>query len=74
MEKGWGRKVGKDISVVVNRNKKFVPLILSFVLTDSTNDRFLWKFAQGTLKVYKTTGKNNYVMLCEPGYISFGGG
>ena len=38
------------------------------------DNRFLWKFTQGTLKVYKTTGKNNYVMLCEPGYISFGGG
>lgn len=37
-------------------------------------ESFLWKFTQGTLKVYKTTGKNSYVMLCEPGYISFGGG
>jgi len=37
-------------------------------------ESFLWKFTQGILKVYKTTGKNNYVMLCEPGYISFGGG
>jgi len=37
-------------------------------------ESFLWKFTQGSLKVYKTTGKNNYVMLCEPDYISFGGG
>jgi len=37
-------------------------------------ESFLWKYAQGTLKVYKTTGRNNYVALCEPGYISFGGG
>ncbi|KAF8815328.1 TLD-domain-containing protein [Phlegmacium glaucopus] len=40
----------------------------------SGGESFLWKFTQGTLKVYKTTGKNNYVALCEPGYISFGGG
>ena len=51
----------------------FLSFFLS--LTDlRTIIRFLWKFTQGILKVYKTTGKNNYVMLCEPSYISFGGG
>ncbi|KAF8815274.1 TLD-domain-containing protein, partial [Phlegmacium glaucopus] len=35
-------------------------------------ESFLWKFTEGTL--YKTTGKNNYVALYEPSYISFGGG
>jgi len=37
-------------------------------------ESFLWKFTQGTLKVYQTTGMNSYVALCEPDYISFGGG
>jgi hypothetical protein len=35
---------------------------------------FLWKYVDGILKVFKATGKNNYVALCEPDYISFGGG
>jgi hypothetical protein len=30
--------------------------------------------ADGTLRVYKWTGKNDYVALCETDYISFGGG
>lgn len=34
---------------------------------------FLWKF-KDTLHVYKWTGKNDYVALCEPDYLSFGGG
>ncbi|KAF8147825.1 TLDc domain-containing protein, partial [Crassisporium funariophilum] len=37
-------------------------------------ESFLWKYERGSLKVYKTTGKNNYVALCESNYISFGGG
>ncbi|KAF8957182.1 TLD-domain-containing protein [Flammula alnicola] len=37
-------------------------------------ESFLWKYVHDTLKVFKCTGKNNYVALCEPGYISFGGG
>lgn len=39
--------------------------------------RFLWKVKDKNkpeVKVYKWTGKNDYVALCEPGYISFGGG
>lgn len=34
---------------------------------------FLWKF-KDTLHLYKWTGKNDYVALCEPEYLSFGGG
>lgn len=34
---------------------------------------FLWKF-KDTLHVYKWTGKNDYVALCESEYLSFGGG
>lgn len=40
-------------------------------------DRFLWKVKdkeKPQVKVYKWTGKNDYVALCEPGFISFGGG
>jgi hypothetical protein len=38
--------------------------------------RFLWTYGkgEGELKVFKWTGKNDYVALCEPDYISFGGG
>ncbi|TFY50507.1 hypothetical protein EVG20_g11476, partial [Dentipellis fragilis] len=35
--------------------------------------RFLFTFSD-KLHVYKWTGKNDYVALCEPKYISFGGG
>ncbi|KIM74762.1 hypothetical protein PILCRDRAFT_14200 [Piloderma croceum F 1598] len=36
--------------------------------------RFLWRYVEGKLDVYKWTGKNDYVALCEPEYLSFGGG
>lgn len=39
--------------------------------------RFMWKVkdkGKPDVKVYKWTGKNDYVALCEPDYISFGGG
>ncbi|KAG2357240.1 TLD-domain-containing protein [Suillus spraguei] len=39
-----------------------------------SGESFLWRYQQGTLDVYKWTGKNDYVALCEPGFISFGGG
>ena len=73
MEEGsvWGRKVGKDILVVVNRKLSFLYRMIWMTYYLS---RFLWKFTQGNLQVYKTTGRNNYVALCEPDYISFGGG
>ncbi|KAJ7730243.1 TLD-domain-containing protein [Mycena maculata] len=39
-------------------------------------ESFLWRFvaSSGTFDVYKWTGKNEYVALCEDNYISFGGG
>ncbi|KIM37742.1 hypothetical protein M413DRAFT_448260 [Hebeloma cylindrosporum] len=37
-------------------------------------ESFLWKYAELTFKIFKCTGKNNYVAFCEPEYISFGGG
>ena len=37
--------------------------------------RFLWRLLPGKeLRIYKWTGKNDYVALCEPEYLSFGGG
>ncbi|KAG1727275.1 TLD-domain-containing protein [Suillus paluster] len=55
-----------------------------------SGESFLWKYhrpspssedslngledSEGTLDVYKWTGRNDYVALCEPGFISFGGG
>lgn len=36
--------------------------------------RFLWRYVGGKFQVFKWTGKNEYVALCEPEYLSFGGG
>jgi TLD len=35
---------------------------------------FMWNYVGGKFQVFKWTGRNNYVALCEPEYISFGGG
>ncbi|KAJ7809001.1 hypothetical protein B0H14DRAFT_2380082 [Mycena olivaceomarginata] len=39
-------------------------------------ESFLWRYlpSSGKFDVYKWTGKNDYVALCEEGFISFGGG
>ncbi|KAJ6463562.1 TLD-domain-containing protein [Mycena sanguinolenta] len=39
-------------------------------------ESFLWRYSpsSGKFDVYKWTGKNDYVALCEAGFISFGGG
>ncbi|KAI9457383.1 TLD-domain-containing protein [Boletus coccyginus] len=46
-----------------------------------SGESFLWRYhspvvggRQGRLDVYAWTGVNEYVALCEPGFISFGGG
>ncbi|KAH9837596.1 TLD-domain-containing protein [Rhodofomes roseus] len=40
-----------------------------------SGESFLWKLLPGKrLRIYKWTGKNDYVALCEPEYLSFGGG
>lgn len=49
-----------------------------------SGESFLWRYQrpsnkedgleEGTLDVHKWTGRNDYVALCEPGFISFGGG
>jgi hypothetical protein len=36
--------------------------------------RFMWKYVAGKFQVFKWTGKNDYVALCEPEFLSFGGG
>ena len=35
--------------------------------------RFLWTY-DNSLRVFKWTGKNDYITLCEPENISFGEG
>jgi hypothetical protein len=39
-----------------------------------SGESFLWKYTSDKLDVFKWTGRNDYVALCEPEYISFGGG
>ncbi|KAG5637154.1 hypothetical protein H0H81_005598 [Sphagnurus paluster] len=41
-----------------------------------SGESFLWKYTptSGELKVFKWTGRNDYIALCEPEFISFGGG
>jgi len=46
-----------------------------------SGESFLWKLTSNPedgigkrLRVFKWTGRNDYVALCEPGYLSFGGG
>jgi TLD len=35
---------------------------------------FLWRYYENELEVFKWTGRNDYVALCDTEYISFGGG
>jgi len=39
-----------------------------------SGESFLWRLKDGSLHVYKTTGRNNYITLCDSDYIAFGGG
>lgn len=41
-----------------------------------SGESFLWKEERDTaaVRVFKWTGQNDYVALCESDYISFGGG
>ncbi|KAL0952980.1 hypothetical protein HGRIS_007192 [Hohenbuehelia grisea] len=39
-----------------------------------SGESFLWRYVNDQLEVFKWTGKNDYVALCEPDYLSFGGG
>lgn len=43
-------------------------------LTARHRHRFLWKARGDSVEVFKWTGQNDYVALCEPESISFGGG
>ena len=53
-------------------------------LTRGGWNSFMWRYAaekqctgaekEKEFHVYKWTGKNKYVALCEPDYLSFGGG
>jgi len=41
-----------------------------------SGESFLWKWLEeeDDLRVFKWTGRNDYIALCEPNFISFGGG
>ncbi|KAF5385693.1 hypothetical protein D9757_005528 [Collybiopsis confluens] len=39
-----------------------------------SGESFLWRYVNGNFQVFKWTGKNDYVALCEAEYLSFGGG
>ncbi|PBK81546.1 TLD-domain-containing protein [Armillaria gallica] len=39
-----------------------------------SGESFLWRYSNTKLSVYKTTGRNDYIALCESDYLSFGGG
>ncbi|KAF8625507.1 hypothetical protein AX15_005338 [Amanita polypyramis BW_CC] len=39
-----------------------------------SGESFMWRYVKGQLSVYRWTGRNVYVALCGPDYISFGGG
>ncbi|KAG7439983.1 TLD-domain-containing protein [Guyanagaster necrorhizus] len=39
-----------------------------------TGESFLWRYVNGKLSVYKTTGRNDYIALSERESLSFGGG
>jgi len=41
-----------------------------------SGESFLWKWLEeeNDLRVFKWTGRNDYIALCEPNFISFGGG
>ncbi|KAK0454164.1 TLD-domain-containing protein [Desarmillaria tabescens] len=39
-----------------------------------SGESFLWRYSNCKLSVYKPTGRNSYIALCEFNYLSFGGG
>jgi hypothetical protein len=39
-----------------------------------SGESFMWKYVEGKFEAFKWTGRNDYVALCEPEFISFGGG
>lgn len=73
---GWGRGCirvkGKGTMGVENRT--FLHIAIVGFGADDPLIRFLWKYVGGRLQVFKWTGRNEYVALCEPEYLSFGGG
>jgi hypothetical protein len=39
-----------------------------------SGESFVWKYVDVKFEVFKWTGRNDHVALCEPEFISFGGG
>ena len=80
---GWQMVFAKATDPILARaNRELSPRLAEWVGMVETAHRFclshsfLWKKAEGDdeVKVFKWTGKNDYVALCEPESISFGGG
>jgi hypothetical protein len=65
----YERAMGR-ISVRVNRELRW----RRAPIWADTDPRFLWKASGDEVRVFNWTGKNDYVALCEPESISFGGG
>lgn len=65
LNKGKGHSGGGES--YVHSSRPYAPSLIHLA-------SFLWKYVDGVLKVFKATGKNDYIALCEPMYLSFGGG
>ena len=81
---GWARKVSKwekggkaGIMGAANGTLWLLSLLNEWSAEGVSYPSFLWKYLGDDVedvKIFKWTGRNGYVALCEPGFISFGGG
>ena len=62
----------RSIAFSCRYNSCVLTLLSSLAVADIYS--FLWKAHDENVRVFKWTGKNDYVALCEPESISFGGG
>jgi hypothetical protein len=70
---GVGFSMGGVIMRVWSRESSCF-LLWSWVRFIDVLFRFLRRYVNEKLDVFRWTGKNDYVALCEPGFLSFGGG
>lgn len=63
--------LAKEHTMVVENRVSL--LCLAGVLS-SLISSFLWKYADNEFHIFRWTGRNDYVALCEPSFLSFGGG
>ena len=60
--------------ILVRANREWRTPNLRWLIELLDGFRFLWKAHGDGVRVFSWTGKNDYVALCEPESISFGGG